>query len=89
MVSLREGFGVGFRGVAGGRVSCANNRKWERGVAGGGGGVGTGKGTGKSVRKLCRNYPLAIYPLVSPLRLLNTLNNMRLGAWRSVFLGDS
>ena len=29
-----------------------------------GGGVGTGKGTGKSMRKLCRNYPLAIYPLV-------------------------
>ena len=32
-----------------------------------GGGIGTGKGTGKSMRKLCRNYPLAIYPLVSPL----------------------
>ena len=30
-----------------------------------GGGVGTSKGTGKSMRKLCRNYPLAIYPLVS------------------------
>ena len=29
-------------------------------------GVGTGKRTGKSMRKLCRNYPLAIYPLVSP-----------------------
>ena len=29
--------------------------------------MGTGKGTGKSMRKLCRNYPLAIYPLVSPL----------------------
>ena len=34
-----------------------------------GGGIGTGKGTGKSMRKLCRNYPLAIYPLVSPLVL--------------------
>ena len=33
-----------------------------------GGGVGTGKGTGKSMRKPCRNYPLAIYPLVSPLK---------------------
>ena len=32
----------------------------------GGGGVGSGKGTGKSMRKLCRNYPLAIYPVVSP-----------------------
>ena len=31
-----------------------------------GGGVGTGRATGKSVRKLCRNYPLANYPLVSP-----------------------
>ena len=29
------------------------------------GGVGTGKGTGKSMRKLCRNYPLATYPLKS------------------------
>ena len=29
-------------------------------------GGGTGKGTGKSMRKLCRNYPLAIDPLVSP-----------------------
>ena len=28
-----------------------------------GGGVGTGKGTGKSMRKLCRNHPLANYPL--------------------------
>ena len=35
-----------------------------------GGGIGTGKGTGKSMRKLCRNYPLAVYPLVSPLNIL-------------------
>ena len=35
------------------------------------GGVGTGKGTGKSMRKLCQNYPLAIYPLVSPLNMAN------------------
>ena len=34
-----------------------------------GGGIGAGKGTGKSMRKLCRNYPLAVYPLVSPLSL--------------------
>ena len=33
---------------------------------GGEGGVGTRKGTGKSIRKLCRNYPLAKYPLASP-----------------------
>ena len=38
-----------------------------KGVArvGGGGGVGTGTGTGRSMRKLCRNYPLATYPLKS------------------------
>ena len=30
-----------------------------------GGGAGTGEGTGKSMRKLCRDYPLANYPLVS------------------------
>ena len=33
-----------------------------------GGRVGTGKGTGESMRKLCRNYPLANYPLVSSLQ---------------------
>ena len=39
----------------------------EKGQGGeGGGGVGTAKGTGKSMRKLCRNYPLAIYALVPP-----------------------
>ena len=38
-----------------------------------GGGVGTSKGTGKSMHKLCRNYPLAIYPLVSPLISLATI----------------
>ena len=48
-----------------GAVPVENN---GRGEGGGrvGGGVGTGKGTGKSMRKLCRNYPLANYPLVSP-----------------------
>ena len=46
------------------------------------GGVGTGKETGKSIRKLCRNYPLATYPLKSargiptpnPLNLIKSLN---------------
>ena len=37
-----------------------------RGRGGWRGGVGTGKGTGKSMHKLCRNYTLANYPLVSP-----------------------
>ena len=41
-------------------------REKGKGVGRVGGGVGTSKGTGKSMRKLCRNYPLANYPLVSP-----------------------
>ena len=49
---------MGERGKGVGRVG-----------GGGGGGVGTGKGTGKSMRKLCRNYPLANYPLVRNARL--------------------
>ena len=61
-MSLGEGFGVGFRGV-GGVVFLW--KMWEKGK--GVGRVGTGKGTGKSMRRLCRNYPLAnYYPLVSP-----------------------
>ena len=64
-MSLEEGFGVWFRGVVGGGFPVENKGKGE-GSGEGGGGVGTGKGTGKSMRKLCRNYPLAIYPLVSP-----------------------
>ena len=44
-----------------------NKGKGEGGGKGGGG-IGTGRGTGKSMRKLCRNYPLAIYPVVSPLK---------------------
>ena len=35
-----------------------------------GDGVGTRKGTGKSMRKLCRKYPLANYPIVSPRKIL-------------------
>ena len=54
----------------GGSFPVENGGKGEGPEGGGwggwGGGVGTGKGTGKSMRKLCRNYPLAIYPLVSP-----------------------
>ena len=64
-MSLGEGFGVGFRGVVGGGFPVENKGK-GKGVGRVGGGVGTGKGTGKSMRKLCRNYPLANYPLVSP-----------------------
>ena len=42
------------------------NKGKEKGVGRVRGGVGTSKGTGKSMHKLCRNYSLAIYPLVSP-----------------------
>ena len=52
-----EGVGGGFP---------AENEGKGEGVSGVGGGGETGKGTGKSMRKLCRNYPLANYPLVSP-----------------------
>ena len=62
-MSLGEGFGVGFRGVVEGDFPVENGKGAGR-VAGG---VGTSKGTGKSMRKLCRNYPLANYPLVYPL----------------------
>ena len=66
LVSLGEGFRVGFRGVIGGSFPVENEGK---GKGGGEGGVETGKGTARSMRKLCRNYPLANYPLVSPLLL--------------------
>ena len=55
-------------GVVGGGFPV---EKWK-GVVRVGGGVGTGKGTSKSMRKLCRNYPLANYPLV-PLRFFPLL----------------
>ena len=64
-MSLEEGFGVGFRGGWWRGFAVENKGKGE-GVGSVGGGVGTGKGTGKSMRKLCRNYSLANYPLVSP-----------------------
>ena len=51
----------------GGGFPVENKGKGE-GAGEGGGGVGAGKGTGKLMRKLCRNHPLAIYPLVSPLK---------------------
>ena len=50
--------------MGGGGFPVENEGKGE-----GGGGVGTGKGTGKSMRKLCRNYPLAIYPLLTVQKL--------------------
>ena len=63
-----RGSGSGSGGWwGGGGFPVENKGKGEGGGEGWGVGVGTGKGTGKSTRKLCRNNPLAIYPLVSPL----------------------
>ena len=67
-MSLGEGFRVGLWGWQGWFFLWKIEGKGEgggEGGAGGGGGVGTGKGTGKSMRQLCRNYPLATYPLKS------------------------
>ena len=63
------GGGVWGRDDRGGRgwVFLWKMKEKGKGVGEGGGGVGIGKGTGKSMRKLCRNYPLAKYPSVSPL----------------------
>ena len=44
---------------------------------GSGSGVRTSKGTDKLIRKLCRNYPLANYPLVSP-RFLSSKSSAEL-----------
>ena len=68
-MSLGEGFGVEFSPGSGGwwgAVFLGKMREKGKGVGRVGRGVGTGKGSGKSTRKLCRNYSLAIYPLVSP-----------------------
>ena len=63
------GGGVSGRvqGGGGGGFLCKKIREEGKGAGRVESGVGTGKGTGKSMRKLCRNYPLANYPLVSPL----------------------
>ena len=64
-MSLGEGFGSGSGGWWG-AVFLWKVKGKGKGMGKVGGGAWTGKGTGKSLRKLCRNYPLAIYPLVSP-----------------------
>ena len=73
-MSLAEGFGVGVRRVVGGGFPVGNKGKGEGG--GEGGGWGAGKGTGKSMRKLCRNYPLPNYPLVSPQSSILDISNI-------------
>ena len=62
------------QGVVGGGFPVENKGKGEGGWGGWGSEVGTGKGTGKSMRKPCRNYPLANYPLVSPRKGLDCPN---------------
>ena len=54
--------GGGFQGRVQGVAGVVFLWKMREKGKGVGGGVGTGKGTGKSMRKLCRNYPLAAYP---------------------------
>ena len=70
LVSLGEGLGSGSGGWWG-AVFLWKIREKGKGVGRVGGGVGTGKGAGKSMRKLCRNYPSANYPLVSPRMFVN------------------
>ena len=69
LVSLGEGFRVGFRGVAG-VVLLWKMREKGKGVGRVGGGVGTAKGTGKSTRmhlsKLpFSDLPFSLYPIFS------------------------
>ena len=66
MVSLGEGFGVGFRGVVGGGFPVENKGKGEWGGGWGGVGWGPAKEPASQCARVCQNYPLAIYPLVSP-----------------------
>ena len=63
-MSLKEGFGVGFRGVVGDGLPVEHEGKGEGGVEGGG--VGTSKGTGKSIRKLLSKLPFSNLPFSSP-----------------------
>ena len=67
-MSLGEGSGVGFK------AGCSPVETQENGK------VGDGVGTGKSMRKLCRNYPWAIYPLVSSLLQIKSEVSKR--GWR-------
>ena len=60
------GRGVWGRAQGGGGRCPVKKKRKGQGVVGGG--VGTGKGTVPASRCecVCQNYPLAIYPLVSP-----------------------
>ena len=54
LVSLGEGFGVGFRGVVGDCFLVENEGKGEWG----------GEGGAVGCARVCQSYSLAIYPLV-------------------------
>ena len=63
LVSLGEGFGVGFRWVVGGGLPVEEEGKGE----GGGEAVwGPAKELASQCARVCQNYPLANYPLVPP-----------------------
>ena len=65
LVSLGEGFGVGFRWVAGGGFPVENEGKGEGGGGGGGrerGGVGTCKGAGKPMCMRLSKLPFSKPP---------------------------
>ena len=66
-LSLGEGFGVGFKGGGGGWVGfpVENEGKGEGGGEGGGVGWGQAKEPASQCARICQNYPLAKYPLVS------------------------
>ena len=74
-----RGLGSGSGGWRGWGFLWKLRGKGEGGGEGGGGGIGTGKGTGKSMRKLCRNYSLAIYPLVSLLWYFSKVSPVEMG----------
>ena len=66
MLSLGEGFEVGFGGVVGGGFPLEIEGKWGGHQEGGGVGWGQAKELASQCARVCQNYPLAIYPLVSP-----------------------
>ena len=62
MVSLGEGFGIGFRWVVGGGFHVKKMGDKGKGMGRVGGGVGTGKGTGKSMRTRLSKLPFSKPP---------------------------
>ena len=58
VMSLGEGFGVGFRGVVGGGSPVENEGKREGGGEGWG---GPAKEPASQCARVCQNYPLANY----------------------------